>query len=73
MGLMRWLWWAHDQVGARVHGGAAQTDLVVVGIVVFLRAPVIADDHDIAALIAEGLDIAGHLRNQLVMPPPKVW
>ena len=59
---------AHDQVGARVNGGAAQPDLVVVGVVVLLRSPVVADDHDVAALIAQGLDVARHLLDQLVMP-----
>ena len=59
---------AHDQVGARVDGSAAETNLVVVRIVILLRSPVVADDHDVAALIAQGLDIAGHLLDQLVMP-----
>lgn len=49
---------AEHQVGPGVDGGPPQRHLPVVGHVVLLVAPVVGDDHQLAARVAQRLNVA---------------
>ena len=58
---------AHHQIGARVDGGPAQPNLIVVGGIVLFRAPMVADHDELAALRPQRGNIGRDFLYQLVV------